>query len=357
MQTETLIIGGGLSGLRLAVRLSEEGQDFQLLEARPRFGGRILTQKVGEVGFDLGPAWFWPGQPRMAALMRELRLSVFEQYADGVLTFEDESGQVQRGRGFASMEGSYRLSGGLGALIDALVSKLPEDRLHQNAQVDLIQKTQEGVSASTTNGARIEAKRIVFALPLRLACQLAFTPALDPTAQQVMAGTATWMAGQAKALAVYETPFWREAGLSGDAMSCRGPMVEIHDASPAVGGPYALFGFIGISPEMRRNEAALKQAVVGQLVRLFGAKAGDPEKVFVKDWAFDPFTASALDRQPLYTHPSYGLPDALDDLWDGRLLFSGTETGRMFGGYLEGALEAADATFDQILKQAVQGAR
>lgn len=47
-------------------------------------------------------------------------------------------------------------------------------------------------------------------------------------------------------------------------------------------------------------------------------------------------------RPPLgYTHPTYRpLPPA----WDGKLLFSGTEVAPQFGGYLEGALEAADNT-------------
>ncbi len=34
-------------------------------------------------------------------------------------------------------------------------------------------------------------------------------------------------------------------------MSRRGPMVEIHDASPSEGGPYALFGFVGFSANDR----------------------------------------------------------------------------------------------------------
>ena len=53
---QTLIIGGGLSGLALADALQAQGHDYMLVEARDRFGGRIKTE-YDEVGyFDMGPA-------------------------------------------------------------------------------------------------------------------------------------------------------------------------------------------------------------------------------------------------------------------------------------------------------------
>ncbi|GFE48367.1 hypothetical protein So717_01200 [Roseobacter cerasinus] len=342
MDTDSLIIGGGLSGLRLASLLAEHGRDFILLEGRDRFGGRILTETVGTGRYDLGPAWFWPGQPRIEALTAWLGLSRFDQYAEGILSFEDENGRVERGRGFASMQGSYRMVGGLGALVDALAAMLPKDRLRLSHPVTEIRKVDSGVEVACRSGQTFRAHKAVLALPPRVASELVFAPALPESATTTLQSTATWMAGQAKAVAVYNTAFWREAGLSGDAMSRHGPMVEIHDASPVATGPAALFGFIGVPPAARRDEQALKQAIIAQLIRLFGAQAATPRHLFVKDWAFDPFTSIELDQQPLYTHPQYGRPQALRNIWDNRLIFGGTETAAQFGGYLEGALEAAE---------------
>ena len=129
MDTETLIVGGGLSGLAVAKSLQANGQPFQLVEARPRLGGRILTKSVSLAGraaaLDLGPAWFWPGQERIERLIAEFGLGVFEQYASGALVYEDERGRVQLGRGHASMQGSLRMCGGLSLLIEALARDLP----------------------------------------------------------------------------------------------------------------------------------------------------------------------------------------------------------------------------------------
>lgn len=339
---DTLIIGGGLSGLALAETLETQNRDYMLVEARARFGGRIKTVVHDTGSFDLGPAWFWPGQPRIAALIERLDLEKFDQFADGVLTFEDERGQVERGRGFASMQGSWRLKGGLEALTQSLAARVPDTRKRLNAPVVALTKSAGGVSVTLQNGEKLKARQVVLALPPRVAAQITYTPALPATSVHAMQGIATWMAGQAKAIAVYDTPFWRHAGLSGDAMSRFGPMVEVHDASPENGGSYALFGFIGIPPQHRTDEAALRRDVTAQLVRLFGKEAADPKALYIKDWAFDPYTATDADKAPLNAHPTYGLPRALHGLWDGALQFAGTEVAPEFGGYLEGALEAAE---------------
>ena len=98
-QTDILIIGGGLAGCALAEMLTRAGRDFILVEARDRLGGRIKTTRVGADHFDLGPAWFWDGQPRMAAAVARFGLQVFDQFADGELSFEDEREACIVGRG------------------------------------------------------------------------------------------------------------------------------------------------------------------------------------------------------------------------------------------------------------------
>ncbi|WP_415400853.1 flavin monoamine oxidase family protein [Tateyamaria sp. SN3-11] len=348
----TLIIGGGLSGLYLASLLEARGEDYLLLEARDRFGGRILTERVGDGYFDMGPAWFWPGQPRIAKLITDLGLTKFDQYARGTLTYENEQGRVERGRGFASMEGSWRLDGGLGRLTQVLADTIPDARKRLNAPVTDIEKTPTGIKATLVSGEELLASQVVLALPPRVAAEISYMPALPTAALNAMQGVATWMAGQAKAVAIYDTPFWRDEGLSGDAMSRRGPMVEVHDASPAEGGPYALFGFIGVPAHARTDEVLLRQLIKKQLERLFGPQAAKPKQLFLKDWAFDPHTSTAADQRPLFAHPDYGLPQSMKQLMGGALHFAGTEAAPQFGGYIEGALEAAEIVLRQLEQSA-----
>lgn len=341
---DIIIIGGGLSGLALATRLHAAGQDFQLLDARDRLGGRIKGLRDGGHTFDLGPSWYWPGQPRMATLAGDLGLQTFAQYATGDPLFETERGDVQRGVGFASMEGSLRISGGMTALIDGLASRLPQNRIKLGARVATLER---GVGVTLTDGAKIAGKQIVLCCPPRVAAGLSFTPDIDCAA---LDSIPTWMGGQAKFVATFDTPFWRDGGLSGDAISHKGPLVEIHDASPQDGTMGALFGFVGVPPDMRVGRSdAIIAAASDQLARLFGEPARRPRKTHLEDWATQTETATASDQRPLHAHPAYGLPHVLSHLWDGDLHLGSTETTRDFGGFLEGALLRADALADTLI--------
>ena len=358
VNADIIIIGGGLSGLALADRLQQASADYVLLEARERFGGRILSTGIDGAAFDLGPAWFWPEQPRMAALIDRLRLDVFAQFSKGDGVAEDQLGGVHKGTGYASMAGSYRMEGGLGSLISRLATKLTAAAIHLNTKAISIAREGNAVVVVAECRGRsivIRGKRVVLSLPPRVAeATIKFAPELPNEIRGALAALPTWMAGQAKILAVYDYPYWRESGLSGDAVSRIGPLVEIHDASPSKGGPFALFGFVGTPPEIRkRGHEAMKQAAKDQLARLFGDELREPRQMLVQDWSEDTLIATPADCLPLESHPAFDRPRVLNDLWNGRLRFSGTETATHFGGYLEGALEAAEDTAVRLSGEAI----
>ncbi|MEP3106451.1 MAG: NAD(P)/FAD-dependent oxidoreductase [Hyphomicrobiales bacterium] len=342
-----LIVGAGLAGLSLADQLQEIGIDYQLIEARERIGGRILSHSFGDGSFDMGPAWFWPGQPRLAAMAKRFDLEIFEQYAAGEILSEDNRGTVRRGIGFSSMQGSYRMAGGLGELTYSLAAVLPKDRLHLNSKLKLLERQDARVNAHVEmqNGSlNIEARKVVLAIPPRVAERtIQCSPDISAQARSALSAIPTWMAGQAKIVAIYDRPYWREAGLSGDAMSQFGPLVEIHDASPFKGGPNALFGFVGVPADMRSaRDDLLLELVREQLHRLFGGVLPEPQKLLLQDWAQEEFTATSEDRAPVRGHLAYGYPNSFRNMWNNSLILGSTEVAPQFGGYLEGALEAAE---------------
>ena len=245
MKTTVLIIGGGLSGLHTAYELHKQGIDILLLESRSRLGGRILSRNWQQqtyddklTGYDMGPAWFWPGQINLENLVHELDISdqVFYQQEAGDAVYENDAGRIQRGIQGISMAGSYRLQGGNAQLIANLHKRLPVDSVKLDAMVTHIAQHEDGLVTNVTLGNKfvtITSESVVITAPPRVALQkMSFTPELPSDRIGVLNNIKTWMAGHAKLVAFYETPFWLEQGFSGDCISQTGPMHEIHDASP-----------------------------------------------------------------------------------------------------------------------------
>lgn len=348
MHVETLIIGGGLTGLSLAHHLTRTGHDFRLIEGRDRLGGRIKSLQVQGTCFDLGPSWIWPGQTRVFGLLDQLGIGVFEQWNSGAQLFEQADGAIQQNSGLMSMAGSYRVHAGTSALTDALAAQLDPAKVQLGAQVAVLSQDPLG---ATVNGTFIKAERIVIAIPPRLAGALQYTPAMPEDVLSALQAVPTWMGAHAKFVAVYDHPFWRNDGLSGDASSRRGPMVEIHDASPADGRFGALFGFMGVPASVRADAGkdALSQAALSQLLALFGPKAGHPVATTLADWSQEVFTAAPADATPPHGHPAYAMPAALTQVWGGKLIFAVTELTSDNGGLIEGALAAAEKAASDIL--------
>lgn len=347
MHTQTLIIGGGLSGLSLAHRLAQAGHDYQLVEARERLGGRIKSLVIDGAKFDLGPSWVWPGQNRVAQLVSDLGLNLFEQWSVGDQLFEQPTGEVMRNAGFMSMAGSLRIAGGSSALTDALAAQLDPARVHSDHAVISIDNRPK---ATLADGKTITADRIVLCIPPRLIGNIKFTPALPDNALKALQAIPTWMGAHAKFIAVYPTAFWRDDNLSGDASSRRGPLAEIHDASPQDGSYGALFGFMGLPADVRSQVGdALEPAAIDQLANLFGPKARAPIATKLEDWSQAPFTTTQADATPPPGHPPYTMPSEVRDLWNDKLLLAVTEMAPDNGGLIEGALAATEVTAAQIL--------
>ena len=355
---EFIIVGGGVSGLYAARLLTELGRDWCLLEGRPFLGGRILsvavpgtadlTHSTQKQRFDLGPSWYWPEyQGELAQLIEQLGLKVIPQYESGDLMYERVATEAPiRMPAYISQPQSWRLVGGMAALVEGLQRDLDAQRLYMGQAVRALRLVQGQVEVTAMNETgelkRWLGKKILLALPPRLVIErLGFNPALPESLTREWSATPTWMAPHAKYLAIYEDPFWRDQGLSGEARSALGPLNEIHDAS--LPGGAALFGFLGMPSRIRRTipEERLKSECLNQLSRIFGVHAAAPIAEFYKDWAIDPFTATAADVNIAMDHIS--APDAApsDGPWAGWIRAIGSEWATGFPGYIAGAMEGA----------------
>src|SRR5688500_8553209 len=78
--TDVVVIGAGVAGLAAARTLTEAGTRVQVLEARDRIGGRILTHREPDlpVPIELGAEFIHGAAPEVAEIVRSARLTAIE---------------------------------------------------------------------------------------------------------------------------------------------------------------------------------------------------------------------------------------------------------------------------------------
>jgi monoamine oxidase len=339
--------------------LLAQGTDVLVLEAAERCGGRIRSVNSGAVPdaleatalADLGPTWVWPPyQPAVTRWLARLHVETFPQYNHGDGVLDGWSAQTQRGV-LPSQEGMMRVVGGPRSLIRSLVDGLPPARLRVGMVSTHLEPRGSGVRVTIANGEAHTARRVIVAVPLRVAATQIAMPALDATVLRDMQRVPTWMAAQAKAVVLYDRPFWREGGLSGRIASRVGPLFEAHDHTPADGSVGAIFGFVQWTPEQRqRDPQGLRTAIVAQLTRCLGPNAGSPMALHVEDWATHPYICTSADVGEAPQHPDIAPLSVREPQWHGALQFAVSETAEISPGLIEGALVAGERAARGVLR-------
>ena len=351
---EVIIIGAGLSGLAAAYYLHKAGIKPLVIEARERWGGRVLTVAAGgnATPVEMGATWFTDQHPHLKGLLKELGLSFYPQYQKGVGVFETSlTEKAQLFQIPAAGEPSYRIAGGTTKLLDALVEQIGKEQLVLGSPIAQVLQHKDQLEVISSKGASYTCKNLLITIPpnLLLAQKIAFEPALPAELTSIMESTHTWMGESIKFAVEYKQPFWRQQGYAGVLFSHVGIAQEVHDHCNKEGTQFALKGFLSaeafkLKPEEREAE------VIEQLTRLLGKEASHYLSYTEKLWKEEPYTFADYKRYVM-PHQHNGHPLYAQPLMNGRLYLAGTETSRYYGGYLEGAVYSGLATAKSILSK------
>jgi monoamine oxidase len=195
----------------------------------------------------------------------------------------------------------------------------------------------------------VEAGRVIVAVPPALAARIDFAPRLPRARRRLLEGIAPGRL--IKWEAVYDRPFWRDAGLSGQAVSEYGPANTTWDNTPPAGEPGILFGFIGGAQARgfaRRSRAERRREVLTNFVTCFGEEARNPRASFELDW-----TREAWTRGCPVGHTRPGVLHAYGPLLRkrfGRVHWAGTETATYWNGYMDGAVRSGERAAREVLR-------
>ena len=166
IQTDVLIIGGGLTGLTLAYYLKSINIKVKILEANNTVGGRIKTQyNTNQAPIELGATWLIDQQTNALALLKALDIPIFEQHYGNTAIYhpnQDQAAQlVQLPPNNAA---SYRVANGTYSIIKALEQKLDTNTIACNQIVQSIKLLPDGLEAKTKD-VTYHCKYIVSTLP------------------------------------------------------------------------------------------------------------------------------------------------------------------------------------------------
>jgi len=213
-----------------------------------------------------------------------------------------------------------------------------------NAVVRSIQRRSDGTLAVGSDRGDVTARAVIVAVPPAHRAGIAFDPALPPEYEKL---AQHWPQGNlSKAYVAYETPFWREDGRSGEALSDEGPVFITFDVSPSDAGPGILLGFTDartfdpLPPEQRRE-----QALEG-FVTLFGDAASRPIDYVDHCWGTEEFAPGGPTAAvPPGSWTTYGpwLRRPVDGIF-----WAGTETADEWTGFLDGAVRSGKRAATEV---------
>jgi monoamine oxidase len=235
--------------------------------------------------------------------------------------------------------GSQRISQKLAEeLGDAVVLSAPVRRIAQDGS---------GLDVDA-DGVQARAQRVIVAVPPPLAARISFVPSLggrrDQLTQRMAHGALT------KCAAVYPEPFWREQGLTGQAVSDRGPVTATFDNSPPDGTPGVLLGFVAGGEAIRHarlSEADRRRVVLESFERLFGSDAAQPGIYLETAWAEEEWSRGG----PVCSFSPGALAHYGEALRQpaGRIHWAGAETATVWCGYMEGAVRSGARAAEEVL--------
>jgi monoamine oxidase len=195
---------------------------------------------------------------------------------------------------------------------------------------------------------------VIVAVPPVLAARIDYAPALPRGRRRLLKGIVP--GHLIKWEAVYDTPFWRADGLSGQVVSEVGPANTTFDNSPPGGSPGIMFGFVGgrqARPFARLSRAARRAAMLDNFAAYFGDEARNPRGSFELDWTREAWTRGC----PVgHTGPGvlyrYG---ALLRKRQGRIHWAGAETATYWNGYMDGAVRSGETAAAEVLRALRRG--
>jgi monoamine oxidase len=237
--------------------------------------------------------------------------------------------------------------GGMGAIYRSIAAELGAS-IQLSRPVTGIEQDADGVTAHA-NGSTVRARRAIVAVPLAIAGQIRYEPMLPVDRsflhQRAPSGSII------KTSVLYDEPFWRRDGLSGQSAMPGSPATVTIDGCTDT-GPAGILCVITEGPIARRlgqlDAAQRRRAILAELATRFGEKAGSPIDYIEQDWSAERYSGGGmLSHTPTGVLTQFG--HALREPC-GRIHWAGTESSAVMCGWVDGAVRSGERAASEVLR-------
>ncbi len=239
-----------------------------------------------------------------------------------------------------------RVQGGVQTIAKRMADKLG-GAVHLGAPVRRIVQDDAGVEV-VSDTVTVRAKRAIVAVPPVLAGHLQYDPPLPADRAQLLQRTP--VGSVLKVLTLYDEPFWRAAGLTGQSFATADPIGATYDGSTDRPGPGLLIAF-AFGPNAlalgRLSKEERQRTVTDALAKRFGPRASVPKLYHEVEWADELWS-----RGGVFAHFPTGVLTNFGALLRqpvGRIHWAGTETSAAFHGSINGAIESGERAAQEVL--------
>ncbi|MFG1934694.1 flavin monoamine oxidase family protein [Mycobacterium sp. NPDC048908] len=236
--------------------------------------------------------------------------------------------------------------GGMGAIHRAVAAELG-DAIHLSQPVRSITQDVTGVTVRSDDMV-VRARRAVVTVPIAIAGQIVYEPMLSMDRsflhQRMPLGAVF------KIALIYDEPFWRADGLSGQSFA-PGSMANLTIDSCTDTGRPGVLTVITEGPVARQmtrmTDGDRRQAVLDAVAERFGDKARTPVDYVEQNWSVERYSGGGMI--------SHTPPGVLTEFGPalrapcGRIHWAGTETSAVMYGFIDGAVRSGERVAAEVL--------
>jgi monoamine oxidase len=327
--------------------------EIDKLGAEIPLGARWTAPRADE--WDSMTTQTWIDQNVQSPIVRDILRAIVEavfSVEPSQISFLEFLWYIRSGNGFNDITGTaggaqQDLTVGCYVSIPELLAKKLGERVILGRPVQSISQSDD--AAHVWDGeVTYVAQRVIVTVPPPMIDRIEFDPVLPYSRRGL--NQRMPMGAVIKCFVAYETPFWREMGLCGQAILCSAEFGAFFDITAPDNQHGVLSGFFDGAPAMRwadRTPEERRAQVIADVAKAFGDAAKRPIDYAEQVWPCEPWSIggyTSVCGPGTLTHFGPALTAPV-----GRIHWAGTETSDVWSGYVEGALRSGDRAAREVL--------